>query len=64
MDRKKSLKSQVAAIAHQLSALQSVEVNKEAAEEQSGSNTINNDTNHANAQATGNHDHPALTRQN
>ena len=63
MDRNKSLKSQVAAIAHQLSALQSVETSREAAEGQDGRNTVTNNLNQGNGHATRNHDHLALTRQ-
>ena len=61
LDRKPSLKSQVAAIARQLSALQSLETRGEAANEHDGSNTITNVINQGNGHVTGNCDHPAFT---
>ena len=63
VDRKTSLKSQVAAIAHQLSVLQSIETRGEAASEHDGNNAITNVATQGNGQAIGNCDHPALTRQ-
>ena len=63
LDRKTSLKSQVAAIACQLSVLQSIETRGEAAGEHDGNNAITNIANDGNGQAIRNCDHLALTRQ-
>ena len=63
LDRKTSLKSQVAAIACPLSVLQAVETRGEAAGEHDGNNAVTNVATQGNGQAIRNCNHPALTRQ-